>query len=188
MNKHQIIFIKNKEVQFKLSRITSYLKLFMVLSLPVILFGSCITYNVLPKNVSEKSNIVGIYLNNSNNKDNTRIWQLLDYKHEIKEDSITAKIEIINKKTLCFTFLKENEILGKKLIKGKFNDDNCFYRRKIFYIIPILPILWGYSNEQTRIYLINDELVIEKTFNYGGAFIFMAGGDKGNRIYKFKRL
>jgi hypothetical protein len=161
---------------------------FILLSLFTMLFSSCISYNILPENVSEKSNIVGFYLNDSNDKYNTRIWQVLDYKREIKEDSITVRVEILNEKTLSFTFLKDNEVIGKKLVKGKFKDDNCFYKRRVFYVIPIAPILWGFSNDQTRIYFANNELVIENAFNHGGVFIFMASGDKGNRVYRFKRI
>ena len=160
----------------------------IILSLFTMLFSSCISYNILPENVSEKSNIVGFYLNDSNDKYDTRIWQVLDYKHEIKEDSITTRVEILNEKTLSFTFLKDNDVIGKKLVKGKFKDDNCFYKRRVFYVIPIFPIICGFVNNQTRIYFANNELVIENAYNHGGIFFVIASGDKGNRVYRFKRI
>ncbi|MBP1644652.1 MAG: hypothetical protein H6Q16_227 [Bacteroidetes bacterium] len=176
-----------KRINF-IVNISKGFRVFMLLSSLAFLFNSCITYKDLPENVSEKSKISGLYINDSYDKEDTRIWQLLDYKHEIKKDSMIVKIDILDKKKLSFTFIKDNEVIGKKIIKGKFKEDNCFYKRRFFYIIPIAPILWGFENNQTRIYLFNNELVIEKAYNYGGVFIFMASGDKGNYVHRFKRI
>jgi hypothetical protein len=142
----------------------------------------------LPKNISNYSYIEGIYSNISINKREIRLWQLVDHRHEIKSDSINVKVEIVNPKTLKFTFLRSNEKIGEKLVKGGFQAEKCFYTRRRFYVIPILPVLWMFSNEQERIYHVDDELIIETTSNSGGAVIIMAGGNKYNDIWRFKRL
>ncbi len=152
-----------------------------------LLFSSCISYNILPENVSEKSKISGLYMNDSYDEYNTTIWYLLDYNHDIKKDSMIVKIDILDKKKLSFTFIKDNEVIGQKIIKGKFKEDNCFYKRRFFYIIPIAPILWAFENHQKRIYLFNNELVIEYAYNYGGVFFVRGSIDKGNGVYRFKR-
>ena len=174
------------------TKLYSCVKTGILLCSNFLFFQSCTTYSLLPENISNYSEIKGIYSNNSK-VDTTsawreaRIWQLLDYKREIREDSLFVKIDIIDTKSLKIMFLRNDEKIGEKQIKGKFRDDNCFYTRRKFYIIPILPILWGYSNEQKRIYRVDDLLAIETTYNYGGVFIIMAGGDKSNRVRLFER-
>jgi hypothetical protein len=116
------------------------------------------------------------------------IWNMFDRKREIKTDSINVKIEIVNSKRIKFLFLKDDEIIGTKLLKGKFEKDECFYTRRRFYVVPILPVLWWYENSQERIYIVNNELVIEMTYSTGGAAIIMAGGSDYNKIWKFKQI
>ena len=89
---------------------------------------------------------------------------------------------------LQFSFYKDGENIGIKLLKGEFCSDECFYTRRVFYIVPILPILWWYEDSQKRIYRIDDELVIETIYSGGGAMIIMANGDTYNNIWRFKQI
>ena len=176
---------------------------------------SCTTYSVLPKNIRNHSDIEGVYSNVSEidtmknigqridgvfhlwwEVDSLKhkayrtvtIWNMFDRKREIKADSINVKIEIVNSKRLKFSFLKDDETIGTKLLKGKFEKDNCFYTRRRFYVVPILPVLWWYENSQERIYRVDKELVIETVYSTGGAAIIMAGGSDHNKIWKFKQM
>jgi len=148
----------------------------------------------LPKNISNHRSIEGIYSNISEIDTlkhkaycTETIWNMFGRKREIKADGINVKIEIVNSKRLKFLFLKDDEIIKTKLLKGKFKKDECFYTRRVFYIVPILPVLWWYENYQKRIYRIDNELIIETTYNGGGAVIIMAIGMDYN-IWKFKQI
>ncbi len=177
---------------------------------------SCTTYSVLPQNVSNRSSIEGVYSNLTEvdtfkiidtttivgtslwvneiyrqaelRKSANSLWRELDFNNEIKTDNISVKVEIVNSKTLQFSFIKNNEIIGTKKLKGKFKEDECFYTRRQFLIIPLFPLVVGYYNYQDRIYVVDNELVIETVGNQGGACFFFAGGDSYNDIYKFKQL
>jgi hypothetical protein len=153
----------------------------------------CTTYKVLPPNVCSVNTIEGVYFNTEFDTINKRewkgtLWTSLDYKHAIQSDSIFVKINFIHEKSIKLTFFLNDSIIGTKVIKGKSKTDNCFYTRRIFYIIPILPVLWAFSNEQKRIYRINDELVVEYVRNSGGAFLIMAGGSNVNNLRRFKKI
>ena len=112
---------------------------------------------------------------------------MVDQKRQIKADSIIVKIEIVSPKALKFSFFKNDENIGVRLLKGKFKDDECFYTRRLFYVVLILPpVLWWYEDGQKRIYRIDDELIIETTYSTGGCFLIMAGGHELNDIWKFE--
>ena len=176
---------------------------------------SCTTYSVLPKNIRNHFDIEGVYSNTSKidtlKNIGTRIegvfylyWEvdslkhkayrtvtilnMFDRKREIKVDSINVKIEIVNSKRLKFSFFKNDEFISTKLLKGKFKKDECFYTRRRFYIVPILPVLWWYKNSQERIYRVDDDLIIETTYSTGGAAIIMASESDYNKIWKFKQI
>lgn len=82
--------------------------------------------------------------------------------------------------------MTRDSVFVEKTIKGKFKDDGCYYTRRQFYVIPLLPILWAFSNYQQRIYSLDGALGYEVTSNSGGAVIIMASGNKYNQSYKFK--
>ena len=156
-----------------------------------IISQSCAPFSSLPKTMKESRNIKGIYLNDCRTDSAQRsrtLWSLVDYKSEVKRDGLTVKFEIIEDEMLKAYLMTRDSVLVEKIIKGKFNEDGCFYSRRQFYIIPILPILFLYSNYQKRIYSIEGSLVFEVTYNQGGAVIIMAGGDKFNYIYEFEKL
>jgi len=114
---------------------------------------------------------------------------LVDYKHGIKGDSISVKVEIVNSKSIMFSFFKNDEIIGTKRLKGKFKKDECFYTRRTFYVVPLFPILFGYGNFQKRIYRTDEELIIEITGNHGGGSVLLfMSGDEYNRIWRFKQI
>ena len=151
---------------------------------------SCAPFSKLPNILIESKNIEGIYFNECKADTSLRgrtLWSLIDYKSEVKSDSLFVKIDINQDEMLCAYLIKQDCVLVEKVIKGKFEDDGCFYSRRQFYIIPILPILFVYDNYQKRIYLNDGNLIFEVTSNQGGAFIIMASGDKYNHIYRFNK-
>lgn len=157
-----------------------------------ILTQGCTTYKVLLSNISLTSNLEGVYSNisyfDSINKRKTTLWRILDQKNEVQTDSISVRLDIIDTKSIKVSFLDKNKLIKEKVIKGKTKEDKCFYTRRRFYIIPILPVLWFFSNEQKRIYRLDNTLVVEVTSNSGGAVIIMAGGNKSDDVWRFNYL
>ena len=168
-----------------------YFKNGLYLFLTCLVLQSCTAYSVLPKNMSNRSAIEGIYSNKSEAGDMQRsFWGLVEnnYKREIKKDRISVKVEIVNPKLLKFSFLENNVIIGTKQLKGKFQEDECFYTRRSFIVIPLIPIVFGWANFQERIYRVEEALIIEITGNHGGVAFFFASGDKYNDIWRFKQI
>jgi len=167
-----------------------YLKNGLFLCLTCLVLQSCATYSVLPKNISPGYAIEGVY---SNHKSDYRIIGigLLDWKRQPdnKED-ITMKVEIVNPKLLEFTFYKNGEYFERKQLKGKFKEDRCFYSRKTFSVIPLFPLVYGYGNWQTRVYRVDEELIIEITENSvdGSILGVFLRHNKYNEILRFKQI
>lgn len=151
---------------------------------------SCATFSELPS-IRNSRNIEGIYFNDNpaDSSWNSRtLWSLIDYKSEVKGDSLLVKLSFTEDNMLIACLMINDKLLVEKKVKGKLKDDGCYYSRRQFFIIPILPILWGYSNYQKRIYSLEDAIGIEITSNSGGVAIIMAGGNKYNDSYKFIKV
>ncbi len=99
-----------------------------------------------------------------------------------------VRLELTKENKLKAFLIKDGKTISEKLIKGKFKKDNCYYTKRVFYVVPILPILWCFKNEQERIYLTDSTLIYESTYNYGGAVIIMAGGNSGNYKWMFTKI
>ncbi|ASB50367.1 hypothetical protein [Alkalitalea saponilacus] len=153
---------------------------------------SCAPFRALPEPINKSYEIAGIYSNDCNRTDARRekkLWELIEPKYNnITEEDLFVFLEIENDKRLKAYLINKNDTIREKQIRGKFKDDQCFYTRRTFYIVPILPILWWFRNEQDRICLSCEQLVFENTYNTGGVAIIMAGGSSGNYIWKFKKL
>jgi hypothetical protein len=81
-----------------------------------------------------------------------------------------------------------NEFVFSKKIHGKFKN-GFFYLRQKFYILPLIPILFGYNFERARIgKTMDSNLIIDYTVNSWGLALVAVGSDKGvaSTIYKRK--
>ena len=155
---------------------------------------------MLFRSISPGFAIEGVYSNHKSDYTARYIWGRAVFKwkyyHPENADDITVKVEILNPKLLEFSFYKSDEYFGMKRLKGKFKNDSCFYSRRTFSIIPLFPLLFGYENEQKRVYHVDDELIIEITGSDGGGSIFWIGSkekkfighDKFNDILRFKQI
>jgi len=159
----------------------------------VILFSiqSCAPFGTLPQKTDRENKIMGVYSNDCDSTSNRylkqRLWEKIDLKNSIDKDSLLVRFEITEDMKLKAQLLNDKELLQEKIIKGKFKEDGCFYTRRQFYIIPILPILFAYSNKQKRIYLIDNSLVFEMTYNSGGAVIIMASGNSDSNKWFYTK-
>jgi hypothetical protein len=156
-----------------------------------LILTNCTAFSKLPVKTNELLSIGGLYSNDSdssNHWEKENLWTFIDSKYYSQEKGLLVKIEIVSENRLNAKLLRQNEIIVEKSFKGKTKKDNCFYSRRIFYFVPILPVLWFFKDEQKRIYLVDNTLIFEKVFYSGGAFIIMAGGDNGYHKNYYKRI
>ncbi len=154
-------------------------------------FQSCSPFKEVTKTINPKTEIIGLYSNDCDSIDNKysakkQLWQTVDKKFIAKKVGLEVKIHLTKNTKLFVQLIDNDSVISEKIIKGHYKDDECYYKRRFFYVVPILPILWWFENRQTRIYLNQDYLVLEEKYDTGGAVILMAGGNTTttNRFYK----
>lgn len=152
-------------------------------------FSQCAPFKPLPAGVKSYNEILGLYNNTCDSSDNwykQNLWDNFIYIEKLDSTGLIVELDTNLKGKLIIQLIKDDTVLYNAQVKGKFKDDNCYYTKRKFYIIPIFPLLFGFSNIQHRIYKIGDYLFFEKTYNRGGAVIIMAGGDRGNYYWRYK--
>ena len=173
-------------------RKTFYLKwfvVFLILASPFI--QSCAPFKTLQKSPESTSSILGTYSNDCDSTDSwqeQKLWQLINPKNPIEKDSLFVRLEITDKNQLKASLIDDSLTIDEKIIKGKFKEDNCYYTKRVFYVVPVLPILWFYENHQDRMFTIGTSLVFETTYNSAAAFIIMASGNNGDYQWRYKRI
>ena len=81
-----------------------------------------------------------------------------------------------------------DKFVFSKNIRGKFRN-GYFYRRPKVYVMPLIPLLFGYNFERTRIGITtNEDLIIDYTINMWGFALVAGSAEKGatSSIYKKK--
>ncbi|MBI9056004.1 MAG: hypothetical protein JEY96_19440 [Bacteroidales bacterium] len=139
----------------------------------------------MPNNVVNSKNISGVYKNESilSPFGNQDLWHCLKRWSRIENDNHLVYLSL-HKRTIQAQLIKDNVIVDQKKIRGTLTD-SCFVVNKKYLIIPILPILWGYNNQQIRISVRDSSLIVDEFTEDGGVMIIMAGGDDRNRTYEY---
>ncbi len=150
---------------------------------------SCVTFSPLPSDFKINETIDGIYSNDPciNPFDDYKMWDFINFRSSLQKDSLFVRLTMLKDKRLQVSLLDGDRIIAEEMIKVKRKEDNCFYTRKVFYVIPILPVLWFFSNEEARFIVGEKSIILEKTSNKGGAVIFMAGGNKNNASWEYEK-
>lgn len=100
------------------------------------------------------------------------------------------KIEFNSKKHATISLYQNDKFVFSKNIHGKFKN-GYFYLRPKVYVIPLIPLVFGYNFERTRIgKTTDDDLVIDYTVNRWGFALVAGSADIGasSTIYKKKQL
>ena len=153
---------------------------------------SCAPFEKI-SNANKKSEIIGLYSNDCDSSSNSlrkmqQLWTIIDESYKGKQLGLIVKIQETEKNKLIAELISQDSVLSKKIIKGHFKIDECYYKRRFFYIVPILPVLWWFENKQIRIYSYRNYLALEEKYDTGGAIIIMAGGQNTNTTWFYKRL
>ncbi len=163
----------------------------LVIVVLTLIFHGCSPFKDVTGTISQRTEIFGIYSNDCDSADKKyaskkQLWQTIDKKYIAEKHGLSVKItEAKNDKLFAQPF-EGDSVICERNIKGHFKDDQCYYKRRFFYVVPILPILWWFENNETRLYRIKNYLVSEEKNDTGGAVIIMAGGNTTNinRFYK----
>lgn len=163
-------------------------KIIIILIISLVFIQCKSTFHCQPNNLVESMNIKGVYENESilSPFGNQDLWHCIKRWSKIENDSHLVYLRMENK-TIHAQLIKDNVIVDQKKLKGTLTD-SCFLAKKKYLIIPILPILWFYENQQIRISARDSSLIIDEFIENGGAAIIMAGGDDWTRTYEFRRI
>jgi hypothetical protein len=164
----------------------------LIVIFTLLLFQGCAPFNALKGNVQEGTKISTSYCNDVDTSTlkimrGTKLWQHIDRKYSNNEDSLIVRMELLNAQKLKAQLFKSDEMIAEKMIKGQLKSDQCFYKKRVFYVVPIFPLLWWYKNEQIRFYVVDNCLTAECTYNTGGTFIIFAGGNKNSLKWNYKK-
>ena len=114
------------------------------------------------------------------------LWHCIKRRSKIEDENHLVYLHL-EKKKIQDQLVKDNVIVDDKKLKGTLTD-SCFLAKKKYLIIPILPILWGYNNQQIRISARDSSLVVDEFTENGGVAIIMAGGDDWNKTFEYERI
>lgn len=99
-----------------------------------------------------------------------------------------VEIEFVSDKRLYIKlFDQEGNVIGEKKLKGKI-EENSFYGRRKFFIIPFFPIYSEYENYRYRISFIHDSMIIDTSRDYWGFATFAGGSGSTKRRSTFRRI
>jgi len=167
-------------------------KIIMQFSL-ILLFGCSINrtlpFSTLPQEFTITNEIDGIYCNDPivNPFGNLKLWDFLNPKCNFEGENLYVSLKLKENDILHVKLLNDTLIVSEKLINLEKKEDNCYYTKRNFYIVPILPILWWYSNTQKRLIFGENSLIVERSYSGGGVFLIMAGGNDINDSWEYEK-
>ena len=98
-----------------------------------------------------------------------------------------VKIEFLSSKKATVSFYHNERFVFSKNINGRFKNGYFYLRPKIF-VIPIVPLVFGYNFERTRIGKSGSNLLIDYSVNRWGFALVAGSSDKGytSSVYRKK--
>ena len=137
-------------------------------------------------------NLNGTYQNlssSSSNKYDHFLWHTITGQSLSKVYWKESKV-ILNVKSEKKITISLLDSLGKhvnsKNIKGKIVN-GCFQPRRKFIAIPLIPILFGYSNQVSKLCLSDEKLQLAYSWNIWGFAMINGTKSKGSWISEHKR-
>jgi hypothetical protein len=96
-----------------------------------------------------------------------------------------VQIDFKKKSKAIVSFYHKDSLVFSKNINGKFKNGYFYLRPKIF-VIPIVPLVFGYNFERTRIGKSGSNLLIDYSVNRWGFALVAGSSDKGftSSIYR----
>ena len=112
-----------------------------------IFLKSCSPFKEVTNTISNRREIFGAYENDCDSVDNeyaskNQLWQTIDKNYIAGKTGLLVTIQETQNNKLLAQLIDGDSLINEKIIKGHFKDDKCYYKRRFFYVVPILPILW----------------------------------------------
>ena len=106
---------------------------------------------------------------------------------EIRPEDKWVKLEFSTKKKAFVSLYEKETLLFSKKIHGKLKN-NFFYLRPKAFVLPFVPLLFGYNFERARIGKSGDNLIIDYSINRWGFALVAGSSDRGytSSVYKNK--
>ena len=105
----------------------------------------------------------------------------------IEPDEKYIQIEFINSHKAKISFYHNDKFIFTKKIRGKIKN-GYFYLRPKAFVIPLIPLIFGYSFQRTRIGKSRDNLIIDYTVNQWGFALVAGSSNKGYSSSVFKEI
>ncbi len=96
------------------------------------------------------------------------------------------KLEFQSTKLATVSMYHNNNFVFSKKIRGKFKNGYFYIRAKNF-VVPLIPLAFGYNFERARIGISADHLIIDYRVNRWGFALVAGSADKGYISSTFKK-
>ncbi len=106
------------------------------------------------------------------------LWKNFDRKTEFIDSNYEIQLSLQGDKRLLAKLFLKDSLIEEETIKGKIKEDSCFYARRKFYIVPFIPLIYGYSHHRVRYYAENNDLIYEVSHSGGAGTLIMAAEHK----------
>jgi hypothetical protein len=99
------------------------------------------------------------------------------------------KLDFQSKNLAIVSMYHNNNFLFSKKIRGKFKN-GYFYVRPKNFVVPLIPLVFGYNFERARMGISVDHLIIDYRVNRWGVALVAGSADKGyvSSLFKKKSL
>lgn len=176
---------------------TNILKFFLLVVIFTTLLFSCRSIKISPKEdrikIGENQNfseLVGIYENTSIDSTVGRfytLWGRLGVDNNYEYKNFNVEISFENNHKVIAKLINNGKIVDTKIIRGKIQD-NCFYLRRKFMILPFIPIVFGFSDAESRLSFFDDMLIVD-SYWYAAVNIFVFPlTDNGEYSFRFRKI
>lgn len=95
------------------------------------------------------------------------------------DEQVYVDIKFISEKRFIMTAFQDDRFIFERVVRGKYRN-GYFYLRPKKFVIPFIPLVFGYYFKKARIGKCGQRLVIDYRLNYWG-FALAAGGSNKAR-------
>jgi hypothetical protein len=99
----------------------------------------------------------------------------------------TVKISFAGTDKMCFQLYDEGRFISQKIITGSIKD-GYFYESLHGFIVPFIPLWFGYDFERRRIGFKGDQLIIDISESYWMAALIAGNSYKKQRVLGYKKI
>lgn len=120
------------------------------------------------------------------------LWSVANYYDKISVNQTnwkkqTVKIYFLRNDKMCFQLYDEGRFISQKILTGRIKDD-YFYESLHGFIVPFIPLWFGYDFERRRIGFKENQLIIDISESYWMAALIAGNSYKKQRVLGYKKI